>query len=54
MAHLGDIEATGPEGSQKLIDLGLSPFTADCLHLGGIPVSGKLSIQNGAFYRGAS
>lgn len=45
----GDIEATGAVGSQKLLELGLSPFTADCVHHRGIPVSRRLSVENGPF-----
>ena len=45
----GDIEATGAVGSQKLLELGLSPFTADCVHRRGIPLSGRLSVENGPF-----
>lgn len=45
----GDIEATGAVGSQKLLEAGLSPFTADCVHHRGVPVSGTRSVENGPF-----
>lgn len=45
----GDIEATGAVGSQKLLEAGLSPFTADCVHHRGVPVSGMQSVENGPF-----